>query len=107
MLKLIEKVKNAMEASEAAEAMNELMGHDRAKQGSMKECLSALLKAAGVNHAAEVYRAREGRVGGSQGLQLRVPVKRPQILGLCGQNDYGGTPFPLSGGIVLKKTLNI
>ena len=37
MLKLIEKVKNAMEASEAAEAMNELMGHDRAKQGSMKE----------------------------------------------------------------------
>ena len=52
MLKLIEKVKNAMEASEAAEAMNELMGHDRAKQGSMKECLSALLKAAGVNHAA-------------------------------------------------------
>ena len=64
MLKLIEKVKNAMEASEAAEAMNELMGHDRAKQGSMKECLSALLKAAGVNHAAEVYRAREGRIGG-------------------------------------------
>ena len=63
MLKLIEKVKNAMEASEAAEAMNELMGHDRAKQGSMKECLSALLKAAGVNHAAEVYRAREGRRG--------------------------------------------
>ena len=104
MLKLIEKVKNAMEASEAAEAMNELMGHDRAKQGSMKECLSALLKAAGVNHAAEVYRAREGRMAG---LQLRVPVKRPQILGLCGQNDYGGAPFPLSGGIVLKKTLNI
>ena len=67
MLKLIEKVKNAMEASEAAEAMNELMGHDRAKQGSMKECLSALLKAAGVNHAAEVYRAREGRVGGRRG----------------------------------------
>ena len=67
MLKLIEKVKNAMEASEAAEAMNELMGHDRAKQGSMKECLSALLKAAGVNHAAEVYRAREGpwRVAGA------------------------------------------
>ena len=67
MLKLIEKAKNAMEASEAAEAMNELMGHDRAKQGSMKECLSALLKAAGVNHAAEVYRAREGRVGGRRG----------------------------------------
>lgn len=103
MLKLIEKVKNAMEASEAAEAMNELMGHDRAKQGSMKECLSALLKAAGVNHAAEVYRAREGRVGGRRG----YPVKRPQILGLCGQNDHGGAPFPLSGGIVLKKTLNI
>lgn len=67
MLKLIEKVKNAMEASEAAEAMNELMGHDRAKQGSMKECLSALLKAAGVNHAAEVYRAREGRMAGRRG----------------------------------------
>ena len=67
MLKLIEKVKNAMEASEAAEAMNELMGHDRAKQGSMKECLSALLKAAGVNHAAEVYRAREGRMAGRCG----------------------------------------
>ena len=60
MLKLIEKVKKAMEANEAAEAMNELMGHDHARQGSMKECLSALLKAAGVNHAAEVYRAREG-----------------------------------------------
>ena len=67
MLKLIGKVKNAMEASEAAEAMNELMGHDRAKQGSMKECLSALLKAAGVNHAAEVYRAREGRMAGRRG----------------------------------------
>ena len=34
MLKLIEKVKNAMEASEAAEAMNELMGHDRASRAA-------------------------------------------------------------------------
>lgn len=67
MLKLIEKVRDAMEASEAAEAMNELMGHDGARQGSMKECLYALLKAAGVSHAAEVYSAREGRIGGRSG----------------------------------------
>ncbi len=103
MLKLIEKVKNAMEASEAAEAMNELMGHDRAKQGSMKECLSALLKAAGVNHAAEVYRAREGRVGGRRGYSFAFLSNGRRFLGFVDRMTMEVLRFRFQAALCLKK----
>lgn len=63
MLKLMEKVKYRMEAGEAMDAMNELMGG--ANHGkSMRECLGALLNYAGVSHdLTKVYRVRESRVG--------------------------------------------
>jgi len=62
MLKLNKRIKERMEAVEALDAMNELMGANPGK--GMRECLGLLMSHAGVNHkSARVYKAREGRIG--------------------------------------------